>query len=228
MEDNNLIVINATDAERAEFYRKTYGHVAAALLAFIGLETLLVKFVPFEIIAGFFGMEKIGLLLFIGLVWLGSILASRLSVAASREMQYVGLSLYVIVEAIIFLPLIYIAVANTGLETISQAATITLLMFSGLTAVVFTTNKDFSFLRAGLIIAGFIAVGIVLAGILFGFTLGLWFSVAMVVLASAAILYQTSQIKDHYTTDMYVGAALQLFSSVMLLFFYILRILNRK
>lgn len=227
-ERSPFIVAQATDADRAAFYKKTYAHVAGAVLAFIGVETLLYQLIPIEAIAAFFETGKVAILGFIGLVWLGSFLSERMSVAASRQTQYIGLGLYVVLEALIFLPLIYIAIFQAGFQTISQAATVTLLMFTGLTAVVFTTNKDFSFLRTAIVMGGFIAMGLIVAGLLFGFNLGLWFSVGMVVLASAAILYQTSRIKDHYTTDMYVGAALQLFSSVMLLFFYILRILNSR
>ncbi len=140
-----------------------------------------------------------------------------------------GLGLYVIIEALIFLPMLIIAMYYTGsTAVITQAAIITLCMFGGLTAVVFFTKTDFSFLRSALIISGFIGLGLIVAGALFGFELGLWFSVGMVIVASGSILYQTSQIKDHYGTEQYVGAALQLFSSVMLLFWYVLRILMSR
>lgn len=229
MEDNRLFIYEATDVDRAEFFKKTYLHVAGALLAFIVVETLLLNLVSGEMIVGLLSLGRGAWFGFIGLFWLGSIISERMSVSASRQTQYLGLGLYIIIEALIFLPLIYIALAYAGPQVISQAATVTLLMFSGLTAVVFTTKTDFSFLRTGIIIGGFIALGLILGGALFGFNLGPWFSVGMCVLASAAILYQTSRIKDHYTTDMYVGAALQLFSSVMLLFLYVLRIfLSRR
>ena len=89
----------------------------------------------------------------------------------------------------------------------------------------FLTRLDFSVLRSVLVIGGFIALGLIVAGAIFGFDLGLWFSLAMVALAAGGILYETYNIKNVYSTDQYVGAALQLFSSVMLLFWYILRIL---
>ena len=152
-------------------------------------------------------------------------LASKWAHSLSRTTQYVGLGLYVLLEAVIFLPLIYIALAYTGTEILSQAAIITLSLFGGLTAVVFMTRLDFSFLRSILVIGGFLSLGLIVAGALFGFELGLWFSVGMVVIAAGSILYQTYNVKNEYTTDQYVGAALQLFSSVMLLFWYILRIL---
>ncbi|MGC4064189.1 MAG: Bax inhibitor-1 family protein [Polyangiaceae bacterium] len=59
---------------------------------------------------------------------------------------------------------------------------------------------------------------------MFGFQLGTFFSVLMVGFAGAAILYDTSAVMRDYPTDRYVGAALQLFASVALMFWYVLRI----
>ena len=121
------------------------------------------------------------------------------------------------------------AVGYTGsLDILMQAAMTTLFMFTGLTSVVFLTKTDFSFLRTILIVGGFVSLGTIVVGAIFGFNLGLWFSVGMVVLASVSILYQTNQIKNKYGTEQYVGASLQLFASVMLLFWYILRILMSR
>ena len=218
------LVAYSTDSERAVFYRKTYTHVALALLAFILVETALLRWVPEELILAMFGGKFIWLFI-IGGFWLGSMLANKWAHSLSRTTQYIGLGLYVLLEAVIFLPLIYIALAYTGTEVLSQAAIVTLSLFGGLTAVVFMTRLDFSFLRSVLVIGGFLSLGLIVAGALFGFELGLWFSVGMVVLAAGGILYQTYNVKNEYTTDQYVGAALQLFSSVMSLFWYILRIL---
>jgi FtsH-binding integral membrane protein len=87
---------------------------------------------------------------------------------------------------------------------------------------------DFSFLRSVLIWAGVCALIAVLAGWIFGFELGTWFSVAMVALAGASILYNTSNVLLHYPEDRYVGAALQLFGSVALMFWYVLRLMNSR
>ena len=222
------LVAYSTDSERAIFYRKTYTHVALALLAFILVETALLRWVPEELILAMFGGKFIWLFI-IGGFWLGSMLANKWAHSLSRTTQYVGLGLYVLLEAVIFLPLIYIALAYTGTEVLSQAAIVTLSLFGGLTAVVFMTRLDFSFLRSVLVIGGFLSLGLIVAGALFGFELGLWFSVGMVVLATGGIHYQTYNVKTENTTDQNVGAALQLFSSVMLLFWYILRIfLSRR
>jgi FtsH-binding integral membrane protein len=227
MTSQNILVSNSTSVEQAEFYRKTYLHVAFAIIAFMFVETLLLKFVPDNIILIMVG-NKFGWLFILGLFWLGTSMSKKMVFAETREKQYMGLGLYVILEAVIFLPLIFIAVATTGVDVIMQAALITLFMFGGLTAVVFLTKTDFSFLRTAITVGGFISLGLIVAGALFGFNLGLWFSVGMVVLASGSILYQTSQVKDQFGTEQYVGASLQLFASVMLLFWYILRILMSR
>ncbi|WP_291135562.1 Bax inhibitor-1/YccA family protein [Flavobacterium sp. UBA7663] len=225
--ENNVVVSYATDADRATFFKKTYSHVAYAILAFMLVESILLRIVPMDWILAMMGGKFVWLFI-LGLFWLGSTLSDRLVFHPDRDKQYLGLGLYVLLEAIIFLPMIAIAVLYSGGEMIMQAAIITLFMFSGLTAVVFMTKTDFSFLRTVITIGGFVALGVIVVGAIFGFNLGLWFSVGMVVLASASILYQTSQIKDQFGTDQYVGASLQLFASIMLLFWYILRILMSR
>jgi len=224
---SNVLVGESTDLEKTSFYKKTYLHVAFAILAFIGVETFLLNTVPAELIYMMFA-QKYAWLLIIGVFWLASILASKWSLSQSKSTQYFGLGFYVVLEAVIFLPLIYIAVLQSGGQVIFQAATLTIAMFAGISAVAFTSKRDFSFLRNIIVIGGFLSLGLIVGGIAFGFNLGLWFSVGMVILASATILYQTSKLKDSYTTDQYVGASLQLFASIMLLFWYILSILNRR
>ncbi|KIA90530.1 Bax inhibitor-1/YccA family protein [Kaistella jeonii] len=225
--NSSVIISHAAESERAEFYKKTYTHVAMAILAFIVVESFLLKVVPEELILKMLGGRFIWLGI-LGLFWLGSYVSEKWTLSQSRSVQYAGLGFYVLLEAVIFLPLIYIAASYSGIEIIQQAGMITLALFAGLTAVVFMTNKDFSFLRTAIVVGGFIALGLIVAGAIFGFNLGLWFSVGMVILASASILYQTSKLKDTYSTDQYVGASLLLFSSVMLLFWYILRILMSR
>lgn len=229
MDDQNILVANASDVEKASFYKKTYKHLALAVLAFIVVETIMIKVIPVEAIIWMLSGRFIWLFI-IGLFWLGTTMSNKLAFNPSREKQYLGLAFYVILEAIIFLPMIYMAVGYTGsLDILMQAALTTLFMFAGLTSVVFFTSTDFSFLRTAIIVGGFVSLGIIVVGAIFGFNLGLWFSAGMAVLASASILYQTDQIKNNYGTEQYVGASLQLFASVMLLFWYILRIfMSRK
>lgn len=223
----NTLVAHSSDTEKADFYKKTYSHLALSVLAFIGVETILLRTVPVEVIAMMFG-QRYTWLLIIGVFWLASVLANRWSLSQSRSTQYFGLGFYIVLEAVIFLPLIYMAAATAGGQVIFQAATLTIAMFAGLSIVAFTSKRDFSFLRNIMIIGGFIAIGLIVAGAIFSFNLGLWFSVGMVILASAGILYETNKLQNTYTTGQYVGASLQLFASIMLLFWYILRILMSR
>ena len=143
-----------------------------------------------------------------------------------KNKQYLAFGLYILAQAFIFVPLIYIAAfyMDSGTEILNQAAIVTLALFTGLSAVVFMTKKDFSFLKTGLTVGFFIAIGLIVAGTLFGFNLGLWFSVGMCLLAGGSILYQTSNLVNKYSTNDYIPAALGLFASLMLLFWYVLRI----
>jgi hypothetical protein len=77
-----------------------------------------------------------------------------------------------------------------------------------------------------LIWGGVAALVLILAAVLFGLSLGIWFSVGMIALAGGSILYQTQTIMRRYPAEAYVGAAVQLFASVMLLFWYVLRLVG--
>ena len=135
-----------------------------------------------------------------------------------------GLGLFVIAEAVIFLPMIAMANSPAGDKSlIMTAGLMTLLLVTGLTATVFITRADFSFMK-NILTIGFLALGAMVIGAFSGFSLGLWFSVAMVGLAAGSVLYTTSNILHHYGTDDHV-AAFSLFASVAMLFWYILRIL---
>jgi FtsH-binding integral membrane protein len=228
--DQNYLQLDRADVEtRASFIRKTYTHVAIAVLAFIGVEAVFLS-IP--------GIDKFAIMMTNGWMWLVMLGAfmfvtnyAEKMAAESHEQnrQYLGLGLYIIAEAFIFIPLLYYATQLTNSPTlISQAAILTLGLFAGLSAIVFITGKDFSFLRSGLTIGFFIAMGLIVAGIAFGFNLGLWFSVALVLLAAGSILYQTSNLIHKYSTDQYVAAALGLFASLMLLFWYILQIMSSR
>jgi FtsH-binding integral membrane protein len=70
-----------------------------------------------------------------------------------------------------------------------------------------------------------VAIGAIIASVIFGFSLGIWFSALMVVFAGAAVLYDTSKIIHDYPTDRPAGAALHLFASIALMLWYVLRIL---
>jgi len=231
MEHNNndiLYVPKQTDLARVNFYKKTYLHVGLGVLMFIIIEYLFLHSKTIVDFALSLTEGKMWLLMLGGFM-LATSYAERMAVKSTDlTKQYLGYFIYILAEAFIFVPILFIATYYTDANILKQAAILTLSLFTGLSAVVLLTNKDFSFLRTGLTIGGFIAIGLIVAGILFGFNLGLWFSVGMILLASGSILYQTSNLIHKYRTDQYVAAALGLFASLMLLFWYILRILMSR
>jgi uncharacterized protein len=224
------IAIRASESERAGFIRRTYGHLAGAILAFTALEAGLLHLPNIEnVVLSMFATPWTWLLIvggFIGVSFLAEMWARS---DVSPGLQYLGLGLYVVAEAIIFLPLLYIAtnlVNDPNRTLIPTAGVLTLSIFGGLTLAAFTSRKDFSFLRPILCIGGMLAFGAVIAFMFFGGpSFGLLIAFAMVALASVAILYQTSNVIHHYRTDQHVAAALALFAAVATLFYYILWIL---
>lgn len=221
-------VENAIPEERALFIRKTYTHLAGAIAAFIGVEYF---FFATPLAAAFtnfvFGSRYVWLMILGGFMVAGWLARSIIANARTRSMQYMGLGVYVVTEALIFIPLLYLAIHFSSKDVLPNAALITGALFCGLSMVALTTKRDFSFLGGILKVGGFVAIGIIIAGVLFNFTLGLVFSGGMVLLAAGAILYDTSKIVHAYNTEDYVAASLELFASVMLLFWYILQIVMR-
>lgn len=225
--DSGQLLANASADERSAFYRRTYLHLGGAIIAFVILETLLIQSGVAE---SFYNLLRSGpftWLIVLGLFMGASYFADRWARSGmSREMQYAGLGLFVVAEAIVFMPLIYIALNFAPSPSVlPSAALMTLMLAGGITFTAFTTKKDFSFLAPALTLGGFIALGLILASIIFGFSLGLVFFAAMIIFAGAVMLYQTSQMIHHYHTDQHVAASLGLFSSVGLMFWYILNFL---
>lgn len=210
---------------RADFILRTYTHLIGAILAFVGVEYVLFTTGLAEPIAQW--MISVNWLIPLGLFIAASWFASRAAMTArSKAAQYGALGLFIVAEAIIFVPLLFMAMyyTNSGMELVNKAAWVTILGLAGLTAVAFWTRKDFSFL-GGLLKWGMIlAVIAIVASVIFGLSLGTWFSIGMIGLAGAAILYDTSNVLHHYPEDRYVGAALALFASVALMFWYVLQL----
>ncbi|HYJ90740.1 MAG TPA: Bax inhibitor-1 family protein [Pyrinomonadaceae bacterium] len=222
---------NALPADRAQFIRRTYMLLAATIAAFIAVEAFLfVSGAAYVFSAFVFSGTRITWLLVLGVFMVVSYLANSWAVSdTSKGLQYLGLVLYIIAEAIIFTPLLFIAAYASGDPTvIVKAGIVTMGLFLGITATVFLTRSDFSFLGPILAIGGFAALGFIVASALFGFTLGNVFAFVMVAFAGTAILYQTSNVLHRFRTDQHVAAALVLFASVALLFWYILRIFSSR
>jgi FtsH-binding integral membrane protein len=219
-------------SDRVVFLRKTYALLGASLVAFAALAATMMLVWPAESLAASRWAFTGGWnwLLVLGAFMLVGYLGERLAWSEqSRRLQYAGLGVVVIAQALIVQPLLWVAVYRLGaadaLATIGQAAVITLAIFVGLTLTVFVTRKDFSFLRGFLMIGGFAALGQIVASILFGFGLGAIFAAAVILLLAGFILYQTSLAMSHFPPTAHVAAALMLFSSVATLFWYVLQLL---
>ncbi len=218
-----LSVAELRPTERAEFIRKTYTHLAGAVGGFIALELVLFQTGIAGAIAQMVFANRFAWLAVIGGFALLGWMARSFTENANEQTQYAGLGIYVVAEALIFAPLLFLA-SLIGPSVIPTAAWMTLGLFGGLTAIVFTTKKDFTFLGGILKIGGMVALGLIVASIVMGFQLGMLFSAAMVIFASGSILYDTSKVMNHYEKHQYVVASLELFASVALLFWYVLRI----
>jgi FtsH-binding integral membrane protein len=217
----------ASVEDRSAFLVRTYVHLVGAVFAFVLLETMLfASGVADTIAAATLGAGQMGWLLVLGAFMGASWLANRWAHSgASAGTQYAGLGLYVVAQALIFVPLLYMAIHYAGDGVLATAALTTLVLFGGLTGVVFITRKDFSFLRGVIMLGGFAAMGLIVVSAIAGFTLGNLFCWAMIALASGSVLYNTSNVLHHYRTDQHVAASLGLFAAVALMFWYVLRLL---
>lgn len=224
-DESNMIASEASVEARSKFIERTYMHLAGAIALFVVLSAGL-QFMPgieglIELMLGsqYSWLAVMGA--FIGVSWLAESWARGDKSVGS---QYAGLGLYTVAEAVIFVPMIWFARRLIGLEGIMTAGGITLALFAALTAYVFITKKDFSAWRGILMVLALGSFGLIGASIVFGFQLGVAFSIGMVVLAAGYILYYTGNVLHHYRVNQHVAAALALFSAVALLFWYILRI----
>ncbi|MBA2278299.1 MAG: Bax inhibitor-1 family protein [Chloroflexia bacterium] len=218
---------SAPASVRAGFIKQVYLYVALAILVFAAVEALLLQWPGARDFAGVM-TEGYNWLLVIVVFGIVTSFADRWArTTASAGKVYAGFALFILAEAVLFLPLL-LGISGQADDVLPTAGVITLLMVAGLTAVVVFTGTDFSFLRGALIVGGFLALGLIVASIIFGFGLGLLFAMAMVAFASGSILYNTSNILKTYRTDQPVAAALSLFASIALLFWYVLSIVSRQ
>ncbi|RMH17202.1 MAG: permease [Acidobacteria bacterium] len=207
---------------RAVFINRTYSHLFGAMILFTAIEVVLFKTGLAATLTR--AMLGVSWLLVLGGFLVVSWLASRVAASArSLGAQYAALVAFVAAEALIFVPMLYLAEWQAP-GVIQSAALVTMLGFGGLTVVAFATGKDFSFMGSTLGWMGVVVLVGIAAAVIFGFNFGTWFSVGMIAFAGAAILYDTSNVLHHYPEDRYVAASLALFASVALMFWYVLRL----
>jgi uncharacterized protein len=219
---NNAAFPGTETDSRSVFITRTYTHLVGGILGFILVELALFESgLAAQIAQWMIGMNW---LLILGAFMLIGWLASRTAqTSSSIGMQYFAFAAYVVAEALIFVPLLYLADAKAP-GAIDSATLVTVLGAGGLMFVAHRTRKDFTFLRGLLMWGGVLALVAIIGGAVFGFQLGTWFSVAMIGFAGVAVLYDTSNIIHNYPEDRYVSAAMQLFASIALMFWYVLRL----
>ncbi len=226
-------VIHADEQTRASFLVRVYQHLGLAVAAFIAFEILLFLSGIAEGLYNFLfsGRGFAWLLILGGFMIVGNIATRSAHNLDNIAAQYGGLVGMAAIEALIFAPFLY-RVFNApgagGSLAVGSAAVVTAVGFGGLTAIGLLTRRDLSFLRPLIMWGSFVAIGLILAAVLFGFQLGVMFTIAMIGLAGASILYKTQEIMQTYPEWAHVGAAVNLFGSLMMLFWYVLRLFSRR
>ena len=215
--------VKRMDAARASFLRKTYLHLGLAIVSFVIIESLLLRSSFAEpLVQAMVGggvSWLIVLALFMGVAYGADRLARS---DAGIGVQYLGLGLYVVAEALIFAPLLFMATRAPGGDGIlNTAALVTIGVSGALTAYVLISGINFSWLRGVVAVGGIAAMLTIVGAIIFGFHLGVFFAGLMILLAASMLLYQTSAAMHDWRTDQYVAASLGLFASVMLMFYYV-------
>ncbi len=219
----------ALPAERAAFLRKVYSLVLAGVLTFAASLWGAAN-VPFiadmaDSLWRTIGGSRFGWLIYLAIMMGGFYVVQ--SVARTSPLNLIAYFAWSFLLALLMAPLVLHA-AHTAPATLNLAALLTALIFSGLTAFVLMTGKDFSFLRGVLFLAfwGLLVLG--LCGWIFGFGTPLLFSGLLVLLFAGYILYDTSEVLHRYPTTMAVSAAVVLFTDVVYLFKHILILLMSR
>jgi FtsH-binding integral membrane protein len=237
-------------SDRVEFLRKTYGLLGLALLAFAAITAGMMRFATafsLHFSAWAFSGRWTWLAVLGAFMAIGWVTQRMAQSQTSQGIQFLGLLIGVVAEAVILQPLLWVCIFQFGHvsggyndpafelgeagKIILESAVVTLTIFAGLTLTVFISKKDFSFLRGVLMCCTFAALGIIVASALFGFNLGIVFVGAMILLMAGYILYQTSLVLAYFPPTAYVSAALMLFGTIATLFWYVLQLmmeLNRR
>jgi len=228
-------------SDRVSFLRRTYAHLGGALIAFALLTGAIMKFAPGFSWSVATVSPWVAIILFV-LVNMG---AQRLAMSeTSRGLQYLGLGLAVGAWSLLLQNMIWFVMlkfgtnamvaadghlipvmSSTAATIITESVVITLAIFIGLTATVFVTRKDFTFLRGVLSIGTFAILGVIIASLIFGFTFGALLSGFVVLLMAGYILYQTTLVMNYFPPSAHVAAALMLFGTVATLFIHVLNIM---
>lgn len=223
------VAAQAAADERSGFIQRTYLHLMGAVTALVLIEMVLFALVGVEgritLINTLFGTRFMWLIVLVAFMGVSHLANNWAHSGASPQAQYAGLSLYVVAEAAILAPVLFLA-SLTAPGAIATAAVISVSTFVGLTAFVFITKSDFSGWGQYLWMGGFALLGLIICSFFFagGGMIGLIIACVGVMLAAGYILYDTSNVMRHYRTDQHVAASLALFASLALLFWYVLQL----
>src|SRR5215211_6043681 len=170
-------VAGASAQERTDFLRRVYQHVAGALAAFIVIEAILQQLPLATTVAE--RMSGAWLLVIFGF-WVVSWIAGRWTQPGlPLSQQYLGLGLFVLAEAVIFMPLIAYVRLYEDSNVLPTAGVLTAALTVGLSLIAIDPRTDFSMLRGAIFIVGSVGFGLIVASLLFGVGLGGWFSLLM-------------------------------------------------
>jgi modulator of FtsH protease len=205
-------------SERLGFIRKVYAlFFVATLFAIVGVGIGL-SFPPLMIAI----VRHPFITLF---VMIGGVIGAQ-AVRLVRGVNLLALFGFTTLTGVIISPLLFI-ISQSNPASILQAGVLTVGIFGGLTAYVFISKRDFSFLR-GMLTVGLIVIllsavlNIFIGSLAFGFGV----AAASLLLFSGFVLYDTSNIIRNYPTTEYVAGALSLYLDAFNIFLALLRLLN--
>jgi FtsH-binding integral membrane protein len=224
---NPTIPVSRQSAEiRTAFMGRVYARLVAGVALFVLLEAFLFASGIAEAITLFVFSTSWLLILggFMIVSWLANSVALR---ASSPSSQWGGYALLVVANALIFAPMLFIADLQVP-GTVAAAGQYAVGGFIILSVIAHRSARDFTWLGASLRWFGLLALAAIVISVLTGATLGTWFSLAMIGLAGAAILYETQVILRETPPGRETVAAMALFSSLALLFWYVLRLLMSR
>jgi FtsH-binding integral membrane protein len=216
------VVSDAPDQVRSEFIRRVYNLFFVSMLITVG--------------AGYFAAQPAIMPAVLGMLpalLIGGLVVGLVMAFTQRKpgVNVAMLILYSVIQGAIAGPLLLLL--NRFAPGIPmQAMVLTVTVFGGLSFYAATSKKDFSFLGGFLTIA---VLGLIGASVVMFFfqtpLLSMVYSVAGILIFSAYILYDTSNIMNRLGPDEVASGAISLYLDFINLFWFILRLLmelNRR
>jgi len=207
---------------RVAYLRKVYSYFGLGMLggvigSLIAMNTGLALFMAHN----FF----IGIIALFGMLFLANKNAANPATALPTLFAFTFVSGVILSPTLFFIARRYIP--GIGVEVIYEALFLTSLIFAGLTAYVFVTKKDFTYMGATLMIGLFLVIGVSLVNLFFASAnVSLAVAVVTSILFSGFILYDTSRIIRNAHAVPPTMAALSLYLDFLNLFMALLQILT--